>query len=40
MIQSQNLQSLSCIKATSQYLRKANKTTIDEDDLKNPIVSF
>ncbi|CDW75107.1 UNKNOWN [Stylonychia lemnae] len=40
MIQSQNLQSLSCIKATSQYLRKANKTNIDEDDLKNPIVSF
>lgn len=36
---SQNLQSQSCIKAISYYL-KSRTRKIDEDDLKNPIVSF
>lgn len=39
LIQSQNLQSQSCIKAISYYLKNRNRK-IDEDDLKNPIVSF
>ena len=39
MIQSQNLQSQSCIKAVSHFLKNTKKQ-IDEDDLKNPVVSF
>ncbi len=39
MIQSQNLQSQSCIKAISHFLKNPKKT-IEEDDLKNPVVSF
>ncbi len=39
MIQSQNLQSQSCIKAISQFFKSRNRA-IEEDDLKNPVVSF
>jgi hypothetical protein len=39
MIQSQNLQSQSCIKAVSQFLKNPNRV-IEEDDLKNPVISF
>lgn len=39
LIQSQNLQSQSCIKAISHFLKSAKKP-IEEDDLKNPMVSF
>ena len=39
MIQSQNLQSQSCIKAISHFLKNVKKP-IEEDDLKNPVVSF
>lgn len=39
LIQSQNLQSQSCIKAISHFLKNPKKP-IEEDDLKNPAVSF
>ena len=39
LIQSQNLQSQSCIKAISHFLKNTKKA-IEEDDLKNPVVSF
>lgn len=39
LIQSQNLQSQQCIKAISHFLKNTKKA-IEEDDLKNPIVSF
>ena len=39
MIQSQNLQSQSCIKAIGHFLKNTKKP-IEEDDLKNPVVSF
>lgn len=39
LIQSQNLQSQSCIKAVSHFLKNTKKP-IEEDDLKNPVVSF
>ena len=39
LIQSQNLQSQSCIKAISQFLKNPNRL-IEEDDVKNPVVSF
>jgi hypothetical protein len=39
MIQSQNLQSQSCIKAISYFLKNTKKP-IEEDDLKNPAISF
>ena len=39
LIQSQNLQSQSCIKAISQFLKNP-KRQIEEDDLKNPVDSF
>ena len=38
MINSQNLQSASCIKAIGSFLRKAK--TINEDDLTNPIKTY
>jgi hypothetical protein len=39
LIQSQNLQSQSCIKAISQFLKNPTRV-IEEDDVKNPVVSF
>lgn len=39
LIQSQNLQSQSCIKAISHFLKNAKKE-IQKDDLANPVLSF
>lgn len=39
LIQSQNLQSQSCIKAISHFLKNAKKE-VHKDDLANPVLSF
>lgn len=39
MINSQNLQSTSCIKAIGSFLRN-HKKTINEDDVSNPIKTY
>lgn len=39
LVQSQNLQSQSCIKAISHYLKNVKKE-IHKDDLANPVLSF